>query len=61
MILGVIIQITPVKGHNATAQFIVGRTITGIPPFLPIKPSVVKLPTVACSSVLRVVSLLLEH
>jgi MFS family permease len=30
MILGVIIQITPVKGHNATAQFIVGRTITGI-------------------------------
>ncbi|KAL3419218.1 hypothetical protein PVAG01_09440 [Phlyctema vagabunda] len=30
MIIGVIIQITPVKGHSATAQFIVGRTVTGI-------------------------------
>lgn len=30
MILGVIVQITAVKGSNATAQFIVGRTITGI-------------------------------
>lgn len=30
MILGVIIQITPVKGHHATAQFIIGRTITGV-------------------------------
>lgn len=30
MIIGVIIQITPVYGHNQTAQFIIGRTITGI-------------------------------
>jgi len=30
MIIGVIIQITPIKGHNATAQFIIGRTVTGI-------------------------------
>ncbi|KAF2490545.1 general substrate transporter [Lophium mytilinum] len=29
MILGVIIQITCIKGHNATAQFIIGRTVTG--------------------------------
>lgn len=30
MILGVIIQITAIWGHNQTAQFIIGRTITGI-------------------------------
>lgn len=30
MILGVIIQVTAIKGHNATAQFIIGRTITGV-------------------------------
>ncbi|KAK8199610.1 general substrate transporter [Phyllosticta capitalensis] len=30
MILGVIIQISAVKGHKATAQLIIGRTITGI-------------------------------
>lgn len=30
MIIGVIIQITPFTGHNPTAQFIIGRTITGI-------------------------------
>ena len=30
MIIGVIIQITAVKGHRATAQFIIGRTITGV-------------------------------
>ncbi|PQE02906.1 sugar transporter protein [Rutstroemia sp. NJR-2017a BVV2] len=30
MILGVIIQVTAVKGHAATAQFIIGRTITGV-------------------------------
>ncbi|QIW99834.1 hypothetical protein AMS68_005352 [Peltaster fructicola] len=30
MILGVIIQVTPMAGHNATAQFIIGRTITGV-------------------------------
>lgn len=30
MIIGTIIQITPMKGHNAGAQFIVGRTITGV-------------------------------
>lgn len=30
MIIGVIIQITAVPGHNATVQFIIGRTITGI-------------------------------
>lgn len=30
MIIGVTIQVTPMKGHSPTAQFIVGRTITGI-------------------------------
>ncbi|OBT39844.1 hypothetical protein VE00_09108 [Pseudogymnoascus sp. WSF 3629] len=30
MILGVIIQVTCMKGHKATVQFIIGRTITGI-------------------------------
>ena len=30
MIIGVIIQVSSVKGHRATAQFIIGRTITGI-------------------------------
>lgn len=30
MILGVIIQVTCVKGHGATAQFIVGRIVTGV-------------------------------
>jgi sugar porter (SP) family MFS transporter len=30
MILGVVIQVTSVMGHSATAQFIIGRTITGI-------------------------------
>ena len=30
MIFGVIIQVTAVKGHKAMAQFIIGRTITGI-------------------------------
>ncbi|KAH8647088.1 general substrate transporter, partial [Tricladium varicosporioides] len=30
MILGVIIQVTAVKGSKATVQFIIGRTITGI-------------------------------
>ena len=30
MVLGVIIQVTCEKGHKATVQFIVGRTITGI-------------------------------
>lgn len=30
MIIGVAIQVTAMKGHNPTAQFIVGRTITGI-------------------------------
>lgn len=29
MILGTIIQVTPVKGYHAGAQFILGRTITG--------------------------------
>ena len=29
MILGVIIQCSAVKGHRATAQFIIGRTVTG--------------------------------
>jgi MFS family permease len=29
MILGVIIQVTCIKGHKATAQFIIGRTVTG--------------------------------
>ena len=30
MIIGVIIQVSAVKGHKAMAQFIIGRTITGI-------------------------------
>jgi len=30
MIIGVIIQVTAVKGSHATAQFIIGRIITGI-------------------------------
>jgi sugar porter (SP) family MFS transporter len=30
MILGVIIQVTAIKGHNATAQFIIGRVVTGV-------------------------------
>lgn len=30
MIFGVIIQITAIKGHAATAQFVIGRTITGV-------------------------------
>lgn len=30
MILGVIIQVTSFKGHKAMAQFIIGRTITGV-------------------------------
>lgn len=30
MILGVVIQVTAFTGHKATAQFIIGRTITGI-------------------------------
>ncbi|KAF2200852.1 general substrate transporter [Delitschia confertaspora ATCC 74209] len=30
MIMGVIVQITSIKGHKATAQFIIGRTITGV-------------------------------
>jgi sugar porter (SP) family MFS transporter len=30
MILGTIIQVTAIKGHAATAQFIIGRTITGV-------------------------------
>lgn len=30
MIIGVAIQITAFKGHNATAQLIIGRTITGV-------------------------------
>lgn len=29
MILGVLIQVTSFKGHKATAQFIIGRTVTG--------------------------------
>ncbi|KAK6585709.1 hypothetical protein PZA11_002436 [Diplocarpon coronariae] len=29
MIIGVIIQVSAIKGHHATAQFIIGRTITG--------------------------------
>jgi MFS family permease len=28
MIIGTIIQVTPIKGHHAGAQFILGRTIT---------------------------------
>lgn len=30
MILGVIIQVTAIKGSHATVQFIIGRTITGV-------------------------------
>lgn len=30
MILGVIIQVASVKGHKATAQFIIGRVVTGV-------------------------------
>lgn len=30
MIIGVTIQITAMKGHSAMAQFIIGRTITGL-------------------------------
>jgi sugar porter (SP) family MFS transporter len=30
MIIGTIIQVTPIKGHHAGAQFILGRTITGV-------------------------------
>ena len=30
MVIGVIPQISAIPGHNATAQFIIGRTITGI-------------------------------
>lgn len=30
MIIGVIIQVSAVKGHRATAQLIIGRTVTGI-------------------------------
>jgi MFS family permease len=30
MIAGTIIQVTPFKGHNATAQFIIGRVVTGV-------------------------------
>jgi MFS family permease len=30
MILGVIVQVSCVKGHHATAQFIIGRVITGV-------------------------------
>jgi MFS family permease len=30
MILGVVIQVTPVQGHNPMAQFIIGRTVTGV-------------------------------
>jgi MFS family permease len=30
MIIGVIIQVTAVKGNRATTQFIIGRTITGV-------------------------------
>jgi len=30
MILGVIIQVSAVSGHKAMAQFIIGRTITGV-------------------------------
>ncbi|KAL9080275.1 MAG: hypothetical protein Q9157_000925 [Trypethelium eluteriae] len=30
MILGVIIQVSPIYGYHATAQFIVGRTVTGV-------------------------------
>jgi hypothetical protein len=30
MIIGVCIQVTAVQGHKATAQFVVGRIITGV-------------------------------
>ncbi|KAF1971762.1 general substrate transporter [Bimuria novae-zelandiae CBS 107.79] len=30
MILGVIIQVTSIKGYKATAQFIIGRVVTGV-------------------------------
>jgi len=30
MVIGVIIQVSAVKGHKAMAQFIIGRTITGV-------------------------------
>ncbi|CAO2653391.1 Nn.00g028020.m01.CDS01 [Neocucurbitaria sp. VM-36] len=30
MIVGSLIQVTPMKGHNATAQFIIGRVVTGV-------------------------------
>lgn len=30
MIVGSVIQVTSMKGHNATAQFIIGRVVTGI-------------------------------
>ncbi|KAF2262022.1 general substrate transporter [Lojkania enalia] len=30
MIVGVVIQISSIKGHKATAQFIIGRTVTGL-------------------------------
>lgn len=30
MIVGVIIQVTSIPGHNATAQFIIGRVVTGV-------------------------------
>lgn len=30
MILGVLVQVTSFKGHNATVQLIIGRTITGV-------------------------------
>lgn len=30
MIIGVVIQVSAVKGHKAMAQFIIGRTITGV-------------------------------
>jgi sugar porter (SP) family MFS transporter len=30
MILGVIIQVSAIKGHKATAQFIIGRVVTGV-------------------------------
>ncbi|KAF2730365.1 general substrate transporter [Polyplosphaeria fusca] len=30
MIIGVVIQVSAIKGHAATAQFIIGRTVTGV-------------------------------
>ncbi|ORX96304.1 general substrate transporter [Clohesyomyces aquaticus] len=30
MILGVLIQVSAIKGHQATAQFIIGRVVTGV-------------------------------